>query len=446
MVSVLHRTESYSREQPVLVRRLSRRAQDDTPGYFWSRQIGQVQPAHGSLKIGATYSMKWRWDQGRLPYFAVDNIRAMARALSTIDGVPVGGGGEDHLRAPLEQATGLDFPPKGDARYPVWRNFKRVFECSMLASTVDQRLRVSDICRRLAVNEDYGADEYLYDFIPRFTYPFPAFSEQTSDGPEVYPFCAIGKLLVSSVMVGRMGITLADVFDKLIGNYVTGTEDLRTYAELPHSGYQPVGDEERQLREMLVFCSQLSFLKWTGTELILDVSADFLADANWLLDLFTPRPVVGGAGALFYRMTSLGTELPKPFNSLPASLDDDIFLEGGKSRMSHLRIERSPLVRRLYIAYNPEPLCDTCEKDMRVVYPWTTYMLEVHHLLPLSSPLVVELNGTSLMDVTGLCPNCHKSVHAYYGTWLKDREQHDFRSKDEAREVYELVKNDIRHD
>lgn len=387
--------------------------------------------------------MKWRWDQGRLQYFGIDNVRSMARVLVSLDGVPVGRAArEDFLDVPLRQGTGLPFAPES---YAVWRNYKRVFECSMLASAIEGRLVVSDICRRLATNPDYGSDEYLYDFIPRFRYPYPAFEkEQQNEVREVFPFCAIGKLLVSATHLRRRGITLEDIFSLLIGNDVTGTESLEQIARLPRTNYTPEGDEGRQLREMVAFISQLSFLKWTGEMLMLDLNNEQLVEANNLDVLFTPKPVNAGAAPLFYRMTALDAAIPKPFGALPASLDDHIFLEGGKSRIAHLRIERSPLLRRMFINLNPDPLCDACDRDMREVYPWTSYMIEIHHLLPLGSPLTVQLNGTSLNDVAGLCPNCHKSVHAFYGQWLNSKGQRDFQSKDEAKEVYYMVQKQIR--
>ncbi|MFZ1691889.1 MAG: hypothetical protein WAT74_01720, partial [Flavobacteriales bacterium] len=244
--------------------------------------------------------------------------------------------------------------------------------------------------------------------------------------------------------VRKRGITLEDIFTKLIGNDATGTETLEQIARLPRTNYTPEGDEVRQLREMVAFISQLSFLKWTGEMLMLDMSSEQLAEANNLDVLFAPRPIAAGVAPLFYRMTALDAGLPKPYSALPASLDDQIFLEGGKTRIAHLRIERSPLLRRMFINLNPEPLCDACERDMREVYPWTSYMIEIHHLLPLGSPLTVQLSGTSLDDVAGLCPNCHKSVHAYYGKWLSSKDQRDFRSKDEAKEVYHMVQKEIR--
>ena len=382
--------------------------------------------------------MKWRWDQGHSAYLLVDNIRTIARAFVQLEGVEVG---KETLDAPLREATGLGFrcPPT----HWIWRQYKRTFECGMLASAINRRLVATDICRRL-VNDEYGADEYMYDFLPRFVFPFPAFTEQDPEEQKVYPFCAIGKLLLSAVGLGRHGISLADIFSQLVGNRVSGTEPLDSYASLPRTSYRPGDAEWRQVREMLIFSSQLSFLKWTGDELVLDISSGSLSDTQDLLNLFTPIPELDGTEPLFYRITQLTTEMPSPFNAMPASPDDDTFLEGGKSRMTHLRIERSPLVRRLYRGANEDPLCEACERDMHVVYPWTEYMLEIHHLLPLSSPLLVDKHGTSLKDIAGLCPNCHRSVHSFYNGWLREHGQQDFNSKQEALEVYNTVKTRIR--
>lgn len=63
-------------------------------------------------------------------------------------------------------------------------------------------------------------------------------------------------------------------------------------------------------------------------------------------------------------------------------------------------------------------------------------MLDIHHLLPLSSSIAITTKGTSLSDIVGLCPSCHRSIHIYYTKWLKRAGQDDFRSKAEAMEVY----------
>jgi predicted HNH restriction endonuclease len=71
-------------------------------------------------------------------------------------------------------------------------------------------------------------------------------------------------------------------------------------------------------------------------------------------------------------------------------------------------------------------------------------MLELHHLLPLTSAIAIDIRGTSLVDVEPTCPNCHKSVHVYYGNYLRTNNKDDFGSKDEARDVYCKAKEAIR--
>lgn len=120
------------------------------------------------------------------------------------------------------------------------------------------------------------------------------------------------------------------------------------------------------------------------------------------------------------------------------------FTEGRRVRVTHLRIERSPRLRRLYFSTRQEPiLCDMCFCNTSARYPWTSNLLEIHHLLPLSSTLSITTQGTSLADIVALCPTCHKSVHAYYRNWLNQKRVDDFCSTDEAREVYQQVKREI---
>lgn len=85
---------------------------------------------------------------------------------------------------------------------------------------------------------------------------------------------------------------------------------------------------------------------------------------------------------------------------------------------------------------HPEPICDACKNNIKCKYPWTDYMLDLHHLLPLSSVVRTLESGTALTDMVGLCPSCHRAIHLYYSKWLKANSLEDFRSKKEAMEVY----------
>jgi predicted HNH restriction endonuclease len=93
-------------------------------------------------------------------------------------------------------------------------------------------------------------------------------------------------------------------------------------------------------------------------------------------------------------------------------------------------------LRRYYREQNRNPVCDMCRMNVADKYPWTDYMLDIHHLLPLSSSVAITTNGTSLNDIVGLCPSCHRSIHIYYTKWLRRVGQDDFSSRAEAMDIY----------
>ncbi len=386
---------------------------------------------------------KWRWDQGRLTYFQFENIKSIAHCLVGLGGVELNLEG-DPLRNNLESAVGLPFAPR---TYKVWRNYKRVFECAFLATNVDGKLYVTDFCKRL-VSEDKGemdVDEFLSLFIPRFRFPFPAFTDYSSRKENViYPFCAVLKYLLSGFLIsGKASLSLDDVFSILVGNSCTGLEPLEHYSDLPRSRYSPDDDERRQVREMLIFISQLSILKWHDGMLHLDMSAKDYEDYDGFKNIITPVFIETKKmrEEEFLSITSLSTDIVYPFKlqsrEIPA---DDIFIEGKRTRVTHIKIERSPLLRKLFFQVYPGTTCNMCIGNMRHRYPWTDNLLEVHHLLPLSSALLITNEGTSLSDVVGLCPNCHRSVHLYYKNWLNKENLDDFRSHNEAKEIYQKAK------
>ena len=116
----------------------------------------------------------WRWDQGRLEYFRFDNIRIIAKCLLSMEVAKLDDPNLDPLRDILEFETGLPFAP---SHYKVWRNYRRVFACSLLAAHHQNLLVVTDLCRRIAgvKTPALTVDEYLSFIIPRFYFPSPAF-------------------------------------------------------------------------------------------------------------------------------------------------------------------------------------------------------------------------------------------------------------------------------
>ena len=387
---------------------------------------------------------KWRWDQGRLTYFQFGNLKAIAKCLAELEGAELDLG--DPLRTGLENTTGLPFAPQA---YKVWRNYKRVFECSFLATGINNKLYATDFCKRL-VSEDGGGmdvDEFLSLFIPRFRFPFPAFSAYGRMENVVYPFCVILKRLLSDFLIqGRASLSLEDVFSLLIGNNCTGLEPIEYYSALSPSRYVPDDDERRQVREMLIFISQLSILKWYNGALHLDIYAKDYEDYNGFENIIMPAAtqMKESREEEFLSITSLSKEIIYPFKLQSREIPiDQIFIEGKRTRVTHIKIERSPLLRKLFFQTYPKSICNMCVGDMRHRYPWSDNLLEVHHLLPLSSSLSITNEGTSLVDVIGLCPNCHRGAHSYYKGWLNERDLDDFRTPGEAKEVYQEAKAKI---
>lgn len=386
---------------------------------------------------------KWHWDQGRLNYFQFENLKSIAHCLKRLENVSINQKNFDPLRNELENWTGLPFAPKS---YTVWRNYKRVFECSFLATNVNNNLTVTDLCDKV-VNDEIDVDDFFMLFIPRFRFPFAAFTDYKKSENLVYPFCALLKFLLSRFIFGKQpSLSLDEVFAYIIGNNCSGFEPVEYYINLNSTNYRPVGDESRQVREMLIFVSQLSILKWYNGRLYLDICIKDYEDYNGFQLLTTPHYIKPKEirEEEYLSVTSLNNDFVYSFKlqsrEVPA---DNIFIEGKRSRVTHLKIERSPLLRKLFLEQHPETICDMCVCDMHIRYPWTDNILEMHHILPLSSTLLVTAAGTSFNDIVGLCPNCHKSVHAYYKNWLNKYNLDDFRTRSEAQEIYHDAKTRI---
>ena len=199
---------------------------------------------------------------------------------------------------------------------------------------------------------------------------------------------------------------------------------------------------------VLIFLSQFSVLKWYSHRLYLDISETDLErfqDLNYITNpIVTPRKAI--AAEEFLSMTSISTDItdrPK-FLSIREIPTEDIFIEGKRVRVTHLKVERSPILRRLFFQEYPNTICDMCNCNTQEKYPWTGNLLEMHHILPLSSTLAITTSGTSLDDIVALCPTCHRATHDYYKSWLNSHTCDDFQTKEQASQVYNEAKGRIR--
>ncbi|MDR1439879.1 MAG: hypothetical protein LBJ10_07695 [Clostridiales bacterium] len=379
----------------------------------------------------------WRWDQGRLLYFQFNVLERIAAVLVKFDGVKIPDC-EEIFRMALEQETGMPFAP---SHYSVLRNYKRVFECAFLATVEDSRLFVSGYCKELSKHSGCfeNADDYLLSYVSRFRFPFPAFDGYDSNQERIYPFCAILKYLISLRQRGlQASISLDEIFYLVVANHCTGFEDIDFYRQLSQKAYHIDDISKRQIREMVIFISQLSILKFYNNRLWLDIANQ--SAITELLDQFlVPKNCLPKESRLeeFLGLTKMAGGLVQPTTEVFASDNTYAeFIEGKRKRVEHFRVDRSPLLKKYYREQNQQPICAICHMDVSRKYPWTDYMLDIHHLLPLSSSIAITAKGTSLNDIVGLCPSCHRSIHVYYSNWLKKNNQDDFRSRAEAKDVY----------
>ncbi len=386
----------------------------------------------------------WRWDQGRLLYFQFDVLKDIAKTLVKFDTTDISTC-ENLFRKTLEMETGMPFSP---THYTIKRNYSRVFQCSFLAGFVDNKLMVTDICKELANSNGNikSVDDYLFHYIGKFRFPFPAFDNYDNTEQRVYPFCAILKYLFAQRELGiEAKLSLDDIFKYIIANNCTGFENIDFYKKLIPVTYNYSETERRQLREMVIFISQLSILKVYNGFLYLDFINDITKD-EILKKFLEPddREPKKERVEEFFEMTSLAKQFSVPqFEIFTPEVTDIEFIEGSRKRVEHFRVERSGLLRKYYKQANPTPICCACGEDMSKHYPWTDYMLDVHHLLPLSSSVRISSRGTSLADLVGLCPSCHRAIHMYYRKWLKKQGKEDFQSREEAYEVFVQATKEI---
>ena len=383
----------------------------------------------------------WRFDQGRLDYFQFDEIKRIALALADVNGIPKPSVDEDILRQVLSNYSPRPFAP---ANYTVWRNYKRVFGCLLLATEIAGRIVCTELCKTLATDSDeIDIDDYMRHFATHFYYPSPIFDGYSCISPQIFPVVAIIKFLLSEYLIkGKTSITVDEIGDYLITNEVTGLEPLNFYSTLKLKRFH--GDL-RQARELIRFISQFSFLKWNNPSLYLEVTNK--EEAFQIEKLLAPRLTLrqpdAGAEVLNLGSGFQGTALGDlTINQI--HIMDTEFTEGSKIRVTHLRTERSAKLKDFYFANSINPhICDICFTDTEKRYPWADRIIELHHLLPLCSPVRVDTGKTSIKDIAGVCPSCHRATHKFYSKWLKANGLKDFQSYEEARYVYSKVKQEI---
>ena len=389
-------------------------------------------------------SVVWKWEQGRGMYFTFSSIRNMAYAITELENVELIHA--EHIRSVFERQTNLPFSPSNYVN--IWRNYGRVVKAAFLGARINNRLTPTDVCRRLVhaeADSRWELDDYMMFIIPRFSFPFPAFRENHLSNERVFPFCALIKYLLANFAAnGEASISMQEVFSKLIGNSVTGYEETEFYLNLTVTNQTPVGDQNRQLNEMMIFLSQASFLAWIDRRLHIDIAEN--EDVSAILDAINPVQVDmhPDADASIIALATVTDNVPAIAFARAETASELAFTEGKRVRSTHVRLERSAMLRNHFLRRRSRPiLCDMCKVDNDRRYPWTNDLIEIHHLLPLSSSVAIQNGRTSIDDIVPLCPSCHKSVHVFYRNWLNDESAQDFLDKQQAYGVYNQAKQRI---
>ncbi|MCK5679611.1 HNH endonuclease [bacterium] len=389
----------------------------------------------------------WKWDQGRMQYFQYDILRVMADFIVHYD---FKNSDPDFIR----KTTQLPF--SAPATHSPWRNYSRIFKLCLLVSESNGVAVPTDVAKILSQPGVVTCDEYIHFLIEATTDPSPALSgwEKMNDSVSIRsPLCFSLKYILAKIAGLNEYIT---PINEIIGAYIhsgfCGDEsdmdflglmkNRHQYSDLTRSG------DPRQSRESIKFISQISYLYNDGGNIVASLSQE---DAHDIFHSINPISGVRSPNgnkeiqrlANFFRD---GTE--HDFFEYKGTIISDVlesgFNEGSKVKKTHIVIERNAKLRGLYFKKFPSPVCNTCEMDTSKKYPWVNRVLDLHHILPLSSGTRVDSRtGTMLEDLSPICPTCHRAIHRYYDDYLKSNNKKDFDNKDEAQEIYFQAKDNI---
>lgn len=386
----------------------------------------------------------WHWDQGRLAYFQFDVLRQIANFVKKHDFKTAN-------RIQLLAETGLNF--SAPETHSPWRNYSRILKLCLLVSEVNGIAQPTPVADVLSQAGTVTCDEYLHFLVSAFTEPSPALKNWRPDAEFRYPLLFSLKYLLTKVAIGQSSITS---LDEIIGAYrISGFDGSETDEEFisivrTDSSYENAGqsvndDLRRQARESLKVISQISYLHIRSSEIILTLNAE---DAlNIFKDLFeisgtraTDREAEIRRLAALFKDGSTNITFDYP-NTIVEEVVESGFREGSKVKKTHVTIERNTRLRKEFFRARPTAICDVCTLDTAKTYPWIDRIIDLHHLLPLSSGTRVEASGTTFDDLVPVCPNCHRAIHRFYDVWLDGNNKKDFKDTKEARAVYQEMKN-----
>lgn len=388
----------------------------------------------------------WHWDQGHLEYFQFDALRQIASFVEAHDFKAAD-------RASLLGATGLRFP--APQTHSPWRNYSRTLKLSLLVSEVGNLAQPTPVAHILSQPGLVTCDEYLHFLVRASTEPSPALEDWRRDAQFRYPLLFALKYLLTKAAIAR---DTSASLDEIIGAYsrsgFDGSEDanqfipaIRSAATYERAGRSSPENLRRQARESLKVIAQISYLHVRGSRIIVTLNP---VDAREIFEDLEPTtgPRARDREAEIRRLAELfkGGSTNISFDYPNTVIDEVVesgFREGSKVKKTHVTIERNASLRKDFFAARPTAICDVCTLDTAKTYPWTKRVLDLHHLLPLSSGTRVEARGTTFDDLVAVCPSCHRAVHRFYDRWLDRHRRKDFSNSEESHAAYQALKSEF---
>jgi len=389
----------------------------------------------------------WNWDQGRMGYFQYDVLREVSRFVTTHQW-----SGKDSTL--IRSETGQPF--SAPDTHSAWRNYKRIFKLCLLFSEKDGVSVPTPVAQILAQSGAVTCDEYLHFLVEATTDPSPALTGWSviEEGQAVrHPLCFALKYLLAKVAGLNEPITpIYEVIGAYIDSGFSGAEDDTAFLNLMHkrAGYEQIGRNAnlRQARESIKFISQISYLHSDGSNIITSLSQE---DAMNIFQDIQPisGPCEVDGNLEIQRLAALFKDGSQHDffdykNTIVPDVLESGFSEGSKVKKTHIVIERNSKLRDLFFDRKPTTVCDACSIDTKKKYPWVERVLDLHHILPLSSGTRVDSRtGTMLDDLVPVCPTCHRAIHRFYDGHLKVETRKDFLNEKEARYIYAKAKGEI---
>ena len=382
-----------------------------------------------------------------MQYFQYDTLRSVANFVVKYDL-------KNSDPSFIRKETGLEFAAP-DTHSP-WRNYSRIYKLCLLVAEINGIAVPTDVAKILSQSGVVTCDEYIHFIIEATTDPSPALQDWSNLSTNTRirnPLCFVLKYILAKIAVIDEYVT---PINEIIGAYIHsnfqgGESDEEYLRILPiRRSYEQIASsvDTRQARESIKFISQISYLHNTGSDIVASLSQE---DARNIFHEINPisgiRQINGNDEILrlskFFRDGSI-----HDFFDYKGTIISDVmesgFREGSKVKKTHIVIERNAKLRSLFFERFPGSICDSCRLDTVIKYPWVERVLDIHHILPLSSGTRVDSRkGTMLEDLAPICPTCHRAIHRYYDDYLKNEGRKDFECESEARAIYMRAKENI---